>query len=208
MPIAVTTSTRNRCGYPWDTGSCETKIKPPAAISRPVPTTSFVPKRSASRGEIGATTKSSSACGSRRTPASQRRVAEHVLQVLREQEDGPNSAKNASVIAHVGCGEPAVLEEADVQHRVAAVQLPDDEADEHDDARDERGRHTVAGSSPCTGASMTAQRSDDQARDRQDGADRVEARRIGVAATSGARAARRRAAMPMGTLTRNTEPHA
>ena len=137
----------------------------------------------------------------------ERRVAEHQLEVLRHEEERAEHGEEDQRHAAGRHAEAAVAEEAQVEHRVRGVQLPDHEQAEGDDGEAEGGERR--------GARPAVERAfDDPVDERAEADDRQERRRGCRAAAARGRATSgsrirpaTRARMITGTLTRNTEPH-
>ena len=85
----------------------------------------------------------------------------------------PNSARNVRVIAPLAAENRRVLEEAHVEHRVRAVQLPQHEPDQHDHADRER-TDTAGDVQPWLGRFDDRPQQRGEPDDRQHGAERVE----------------------------------
>ena len=176
---------------------------------RPTPTTTFVPKRSASRGASGAPTTMPSAGAASRRPAGEGVEAAHELQVLREEEDVAEQPEEGETQCDARGTEPPLAEELQGQHRVIGVSLPHHEGHEEHDARGPARRGP-----PPTLQSGSRGFDDavEQARQRR----RSTAPRPGTS-TGGASGSREvgtksrtqhdRDRRTMGTLTRRTEPH-
>ena len=124
--------------------------RPDAKISMPVTTTRFVPSHSTSFDDSGAMTIIATANGSVRSPACERRVAEHELQVLRGEEDEAEEREEHERDGEARGGEPRVAEEANVEHRVLDAPLPGDERAERDARRPRSRRGSAARSSRCS----------------------------------------------------------
>ena len=110
-----------------------------AISSIPAPTTRLAPKRALSQGVLGATMIMMGAIGRKRTRGRERRVAEHELEVLRHQEHDAVHREEHEHHAAASGAEAPVAEEADVEHRLVGVQLPQHEEREHHE-RDRRTR--------------------------------------------------------------------
>ncbi len=103
----------------------------------------------------------------------ERRVAEHQLEVLGDQEEGAEHGEEGQRHPGRGHAEPPVAEQAQVEHRVAGPQLPGREQPEGEEGQAEggerRGRRP-----PLVGALDDGVHEGAQADDRQAGADQVE----------------------------------
>ena len=106
-------------------------------------------------------------------PGLERRVAEHELQVLRQEEHRAEQGEEHERDRRARGGEARVLEERDVEHRVVGVELPATNAHQHDDRR---SRATPGSASrPAVRRRLDdRRRAGDEADDRQHRADRVE----------------------------------
>ena len=79
----------------------------------------------------------------------QRAVAEHELEVLRDQEHHAEHREEHEDHPAGAGAERGVAEEAHVEHRLVDVQLPRDEQPEHDDRDREGGERARCSPTPC-----------------------------------------------------------
>src|SRR5680860_736271 len=112
--------------------------RPAVTSSNPVATTTFVPTRSTTFGEMAATTPIVSANGSNRMPAARGVIAKRELEVLGEQEQRSEHGEEDERDRCAGRAEPRVGEEPDVEHRVIGARLPPDEHTSQREPTDER----------------------------------------------------------------------
>ena len=138
----------------------------------------------------------------------ERAVAEHELEVLRDEEHHAVHREEHEDHAAGAGAERRVAEVVHVEHRLVDVQLPGHEQ-RRARRRRSRTRSSVAAlAQPLLGRLDEAVHERDDPDDREHRADRVEARLLGIASTSGTRNFPATSATTMiGTLTRNTEPY-
>ena len=137
-----------------------------------------------------------------------RRVAEHLLHVLREQEDGAEQREERQRDRAARGREARVLEEAHVEHRVRRCAAPTRRTRRGPRRRSRSRRGPSATSSRCSAPSMMAQSRTRRGR-RSTGATRAgrACRRAGPWSRARAGSRRRARCTTTGTFTRNTEPH-
>ena len=136
----------------------------------------------------------------------QRRVAEHQLEVLGEQEEHAEHGEEDQLDGGRGRRERRVAEEAQVEHRVPVRNSQG--RTRPSTARPDSAEPIVAGAvQPWLGPSMIAVEHGAQADHRQPGADRVERVGVGVLRGRHEHATADQATSTSGTLTRKTEPH-
>ena len=149
--------------------------------SMPNATVRCAPKRALRRGVSGATMIMIGAIGSRRSAARQRAVAEHELEVLRDEEHHAVHREEHEDHAAGAGAERRVAEVVHVEHRLVGVcSSHEHEQREHDDRDDERDERAEARPALVGRLDEPVHEGDD-ADDREDRADRVELRLLGVA---------------------------
>ena len=131
--------------------------------------------RSRSFADSGPPRISPAATGITRTPALERAVAEHGLQVLRQEEDRPEEREERERDRAAGGREAAVAEQPHVEHRLAHRSSQAMNAAEREAAKAKRAEDQPS-VQPRDGASMSAQTSAPSAEAREREAARVEAR--------------------------------
>ncbi len=119
----------------------------------PTVTTILLPNRCTHTFDSGAKIISMTACGQQHRAGLDRRVAEHRLQVLRQQEQRAEQRQEHERDRAARRAEARVLEEVHVEHRVARAQLPDEERrpstrEADDEAGDDLGATPSRASAP------------------------------------------------------------
>ena len=192
-------------------------VSTPSRENSSSPTATIAEARPAPRGARRSGPPAAGACGARNIithghrqleqPRGERRVAEHELEVLRDQEERAEHREEHEGHAAGGHAEPPIAEQAQVEHRVVGVQLPPAEEREHDGRQQERGER--GGAEPAVHRAL-----DDPVDEASRGRRSTGRRRAGRAGgCSGSRDVGRRtlpatrASTITGMFTRKTEPH-
>ena len=123
-PISIVThdDVRARCCPAWNVDEQQRTTR--VTSSRPAATTILLPNRCTHTLRQRGEDHQHAACGSSTAPAFDRRVAEHRLQVLRQQEQRAEQREEHERDRAARGAEPRVLEEVHVEHRVASSAAP------------------------------------------------------------------------------------
>ena len=151
-------------------------VSPTATSARPARDDALRADALGSFADSGPPRISPAATGISAQPALERAVAEHELQVLREEEDRPEEREERQRDRAAGGREAAVAEQAHVEHRLADAQLPARRTRRARRAARAKPPRITPSVQPRAGASMIAQTSAAEAEAREREAARVEAR--------------------------------
>ena len=175
-------------------------------MTRPSTTTRLVPHRSTRRGALGDTTIIPMATGHGEQPGLERRVAEHELEVLDEQEHRAVQRERREREHARRGGEARVAEHAQVDHRLAVCSSQSANAREQHQPGDERADHLGWRPPALSGAWMMAYSRPDEPRIEKSAPSGSSSRFSGVARGGDEEVPEHERDAQIGTFTKNTEP--